>query len=591
MFHFEKISNRFASKMIFAFLLIILIPTSLSGFSFYMESSSLVTRNVRASTVQVTKQTADSLSSIFNAGSDTSNLIYGDLKVQHAAMHYKTSSLGTQVQMAQSMGTLLNNVVYSSSFVRIVYILKEGGLGWGSGTFSTPKLKKVDLTQLDWVEESKRKDGELVWQALRKDPFSGGGDNTDFVLPISRTLKDFKSLQQVGLLVVNLNGRTIINTINRVKLGETGRYMVVNPKGKVMIDADLSRIGNNIEDRNLYDLIVHNDSVEFEYSNKGIQYYGVKQLLSNGWILVGTVPTFEITGALDKLHSRILFTSACFALLAVLIGLLIANRVTNPIKQLTLEMKRVQQGDLKVRTEVKSSDEIGLMSKHFNKMLDEIERLMDKVDKEQSQKLEAEVRAVTYRIHPHFLYNTLSTLRWLLRSGENERADKGLAALIRLLQANMGKDGQMITLEEELEIIQKYIVILELRYEHKYELLFEIQPGIEQVKIPRMLLQPLVENSIFHGFVPLNRGGVISIVVTELQGELHILLKDNGSGMSSDQIRKLNSNDGIFKTGIGLQHVYDSLRLYYGKGSGISFTSDIGCGTQIILVVKPMLTK
>lgn len=586
MARFEKITNRFASKMILAFLLIILIPTTLSGFSFYLESSALVKRNVRASTVQVTKQTADALSSIFNAGSDTSDLIYSDLKVQKSAMQYTSSPLSEQIEMTQSLNTLLNNVVYSSSFVRIVYIIKSGGIGWGSGTFSTPKLRKVDLNHQEWVAESKKQDGGFVWQPMRKDPFSGGGENTDLVLPISRALKDFESLQQIGLLVVNLNGEAIINTIKQVKLGETGRYMVVNPKGEIMIDADLSRIGQMVEDAKLHELIVHNDAVEFEYANKGVHYYGVKQLLSNGWLLVGTVPTLEITGALDKLHTRILITSACFALLAVLVGLLIAKKVTNPIKQLTLEMRRVQQGDLSVRTALTSTDEIGLMSRHFNKMLDEIEQLMLRVEQEQNEKLEAEVRAVTYRIHPHFLYNTLSTLRWLIRAGEMERADQGLAALTRLLQANMGKNGQMITLAEELEIIQKYIVILEMRYEQKYALAIEVQPGADQVKIPRMLLQPLVENAIFHGFVPLNRGGDITIKVTEQQGELRIVIHDDGSGISEEKLKQLNAKEGMTKAGIGMKHVYDSLRLYYGAGSGISVTSDIGLGTHIHIVIR-----
>ncbi|MDQ8734353.1 sensor histidine kinase [Paenibacillus sp. LHD-38] len=586
MARFEKWTNRFASKMILAFLLIILIPTTLSGFSFYLESSALVKRNVRASAVQVTKQTADALSSIFNAGSDTSDLIYSDLKVQKAAMQYSTSPLNTQIEMSQSLSTLLNNVVYSSSFVRIVYIIKSGGIGWGSGTFSTPKLRKIDLNQQKWVVDSKKQDGGLVWQTLRKDPFSGGGENTDLVLPISRTLKDFDSLQQIGLLVVNLNGKAIINTINQVKLGETGRYMVVNPEGQIMIDADLSQIGRVVEDAKLHELIVHNDAVEFEYSNNGIRYYGVKQLLSNGWLLVGTVPTVEITGVLDKLHTRILITSVCFALLAVLIGFLIANRVTKPIKQLTLEMRRVQQGDLSVRTALTSSDEIGLMSKHFNKMLDEIEQLMGRVEQEQNEKLEAEVRAVTYRIHPHFLYNTLSTLRWLIRAGEMERADQGLAALTRLLQANMGKNGQMITLEEELEIIQKYIVILEMRYEQKYVLTIEAQPGTDKVKVPRMLLQPLVENAVFHGFVPLNRGGEITVKVTVHQSELHILLQDNGLGMTAEKLAQLNAKEGKTGTGIGLQHIHDSLRLYFGAGSSMSVTSVRGSGTQIHIVIR-----
>ncbi|MBD2868910.1 sensor histidine kinase [Paenibacillus arenilitoris] len=586
MLRFERLTNRYASKVIVAFLFLILIPTTLSGFSFYLESSALVKKNVRASAVQLTKQTADALSSMFNAGSDTSDLLYGDLEVQQAAMRYTTSPLNAQIQMSQSLNTRLNNVVYSSSFVKIVYLLQEGGIGWGSGTFSTPKLRKADLAGLDWVEQSRKKDGELVWQPLRKDPFSGAGENTDLVLPVSRAMKDFQTLEQIGLLVVNLNGRAIMNTIHQVKLGETGRYTVVDSEGRVMIDADLSRIGKPVAERSLHERIVGSDAAEFEFASGGTPYYGVKQLLSNGWLLVGTVPTEEITGALDKLHNRILTLSACFALVAVLIGLLIAKRVTKPIKQLTLEMRRVQQGDLSVRTKIESSDEIGLMSKHFNKMLDEIGQLMARIEEEQREKLEAEVRAVTYRIHPHFLYNTLSTLRWLIRSGETERADQGLAALTRLLQANMGKSGQMIALGEELEIIRKYIVILEMRYEHKYTLTLDIGQGLEDMEIPRMLLQPLVENAVFHGFVPLNRGGGISIHARARHGELHLEVKDDGAGVAPGKLERLNAAVTDEKAGIGLQHVRDSLRLYYGAGSDLSIVSELGAGTSVHIVLR-----
>lgn len=586
MLRFRSMTNRFASKMIMAFLLIIVIPTTLSGFSFYLESSALVKRNERASAVQLTKQTADSLSSMFNAGSDTSNLIYSDMNVQNIAQKFMSSSLPKQLEMSKSMSTLLNNIVYSSSFVRTVYMVTEDGMGFGSGTFSMPKLKKVNLAEQDWVKESKRKDGELVWQPLRKDSFSGAGENTDLILPISRTLKDFETLQPVGLLVVNLNGQAILNTLQQVKLGKTGKYTILDSQGRIMADADLSQIGTQWGDPNLNQRIIQEDHVEFEYFDQRTHYYAVKQMLSNGWFLVGTVPTAEITGVLDGLHHRILLTSIGFGCIAVLIGLFIAKLVTNPIKQLTWEMKKVQQGDLSVRTKVTSTDEIGLMSRHFNKMLDEIEQLMVRVEEEQNEKLEAEIRAVTYRIHPHFLYNTLSTLRWLIRSGDYDRADRGLAALTRLLQANMGKDGQLITLEEELEIITKYLVILEMRYEHTYTLTLHIEPGIERMKVPRMLLQPLVENAVFHGFVPLNRGGEIKVTASRQVSEIHLLVEDDGMGMSDEQIQALNSSGTGHRTGIGLQHIRDSLRLYYGTQSSVSYTRRIEGGTQICIVLQ-----
>lgn len=573
-----RITNRFSAKIILALLLVILIPTLFTSVSFYWTSNSILKQNVRESTVQIAKQTADSLSSIFNVGRDTSDFIYSDLNIQHAAQ-----------TLDGSPSTMLNNIVYSNSFIKMVYVLKEDRRGWGSGTFSDIKLKQIRLSDQEWVKEAKRKDGELVWQGIQYDTLSGGGINKDLVLPIGRVLKEFDSLRNIGLIQVNLNGRSVLGTIEQLKLGKTGKFIVVDSEGKLMIDSDLSLIGKKVENPDLYGHIVKDSAIEFEFKVKGVPYYGVKQLLSNGWMLVGTVPIHEITGQLDWLQTRILLSSGLFILLAVGIGLFIAGWVTKPVKQLTRGMMLVQKGDLKVRTDVRSSDEIGFLSRQFNKMLYEIEHLMQQVKNEQNEKHHAELRAVNHRIHPHFLYNTLSTLRWLVKSNQNDRAYQGLSALTRLLEANMGKSGNMITVEEELDIIRKYLIILEIRYEKTFTLELEIEPGTEKVIIPRMLLQPLVENAIFHGIVPKNTDGHILIRVRFCDGNVELLVQDDGLGMDAEKLKTLNDPEAAVANGdigLGLRHIYDTLRLYYPDHSEWSVSSGPNQGTTIRILLK-----
>lgn len=584
-------SNRFSAKIILAFLLVILIPTLFTSVFFNFASDSILKKNVRESTVQIAKKTADSLSSILNVGSDTSDFIYSDLNIQHAVLHVNSSNSEEQSRMFQYMNTMLNNIVYSNSFVKIVYVLKDDGSGWGSGTFSDRKVKRMQLSSQSWVKEANSKNGEFVWQGIQYDLFSGGGVNTDLVLPVGRVLKDFNSLNNIGLIQVNLNGRAILNTIKELKLGETGKFFVVDAEGRVMIDPDLRLINKKVENPDLYGNIVNHDRAEFEFRIKGVPYYGVKQLLSNGWMIVGTVPVQEITGPLDKLQTWILLSSTVFALLAIGIGLFIASRVTRPINQLIRVMQLVQDGDLKVRTEVHSSDEIGLLSKQFNKMLHEIENLMQRVEDEQSQKHDAELRAVIHRVHPHFLYNTLSTLRLLIRSNQNDRAYQGLSALTRLLEANMAKSGNMVAVEEELDIIHKYLVILELRYQKKFNLKLDVEPGAEKIIIPRMLLQPLVENAIFHGIVPKNTDGEVFIKVYQTEEIVEFIVKDDGLGIDKEKLKGLNDPESSIASGeigIGLRHIHDSLRLHYANQSEWSVTTEPDQGATIRIVLhKP----
>ncbi|WP_445506521.1 cache domain-containing sensor histidine kinase [Niallia sp. 03190] len=582
----------FSSKIIVAFLLAFLIPTLFTCLSFYLESNSILKNNVRISTIQIAKQTADSLSSILNVGMDSSDFISSDPNIQDAALQLKYTSASEQRKNSNYINSLLNNYVYSNSFVKIVYVLNEKGNGWGSGTFSEKNLKRIQLYNQSWIKEAKQKDGALVWQGIQYDPFDGGGINTDLVLPVSRVLKNFDSMKNIGFVQVHLDGRTILKTIGQLKLGKTGTFFVVDTEGRIMIDSNLHLINKKVDNPDLYRYVVQKDAEEFEFKINGVPYYGVKQLLSNGWMLVGTVPVNEISGQLDSLQNRILFYSAIFSLLAFCIGLFFAARVSKPVKQLTKKMMSVQQGDLKVRTDVQSSDEIGFLGEQFNKMLYEIENLMQQVEMEQSEKYHAELRAVMHRINPHFLFNTLSTLRWLIDSKQNDRASLVLSALTHLLEANMGKSGSIITVEEELNIIQKYLVILELRYEKNFHLQLHLEAGIEQTPIPRMLLQPIVENSIFHGIVPKNIDGEITILIRSYHVDgLELLITDNGLGINKDKLQELNNPKTALekgKVGIGLRHIFDTLRLYYPDNWDWAISSCPKQGTTIRILLKKL---
>lgn len=584
----------FTTKMILAFVLVILIPTTFTSFSFYLAANSTVKQNVRESSIQIARQGADSLSFILNAGSDISDLIFSDQRIRRvvAASPRDITDLAAWKDDEEYMNSFLNNVVYSSSFVNIVYILKDDETGWGSGAFSIFKLRDYDLLELSWTSEARLKQGGLVWGWVQADRLSSGGDYTEMVLPIGRAFIDFQENKTIGYILVNLNGRTLMDKVKEMKLGRTGQFFVVSPEGQVMIAPEREPIGKMVPNLELRSRIVGDDLSEFEYTQNGIRYYGVKQMLSNGWILVGTVPIHEITDKLSALQRNVLISFGAFTVLGIAMGLMIASRVTRPIKMLTRQMKQVQKGDLTVRSEVKSGDELGLMSHQFNKMISDINQLMDQVQQEQKQKQDAELRAVIHRINPHFLFNTLGTLRWLIKYGQKDAAFEGISALIRLLEANMGRKGNFITIEEELDIIRKYLVILEMRYKRGFKLETRIDPEAAKFIIPRMLIQPLVENAIFHGIVPLDKDGVIEVEAHREGEAVKIAVKDNGIGILPDKAFLLESIGSAVKsgqTGIGLRHVHESIELHFARGSGVTLEPhEGGAVARMVLYAKPI---
>lgn len=589
MFRF-KFANRIATRLIVLLLAVILLPTIFIGVFFYRTSSAIVKENVRQSSIQVAQQAADSLSNILNVGSDTSDLVYSQVAIQQKVMQ-ETPKTPDDVKVDNKtyINNFLNTIIYSSSFVKIIYILEPTGTSWGSGIFNQAKVDRYNIRSFGWIREAERLDGRLSWTTLQNDKFSGAGDNTALVIPAARVLKDFKTMRNIGYIVINIDGEAVLDKISQIRLGKTGRFLVTDQQERVMIDRDREAIGNPVAIDALGQAIARPDR-EFEYAQAGTAYYGVKQPLSNGWWIVGVVPLKEVTGQLESLQRSVFVWSFGFGLLAMVIGLFFARRITKPIGRLTAQMKRVGEGDLSARTAIGSGDEIGQMSNQFNRMLGRLDRLMSQVREEQQKKQRAEMRAVMHRIHPHFMFNTLSTIKWLIKLGDNDRAYEGLSAFTRLLEANMGKKGHMVTLEEEIEIITKFLAILELRYSLPFKLDVRLGPGVADFAIPRMLIQPLVENAVFHGFVSDNRGGAIRIEAEDTGPCISIRIADDGRGMSSGQLAQVMSagspGHGGTETGIGFRHVRECIELYFPPGSKMAVQSVEGQGTVIAVTLN-----
>ncbi|MFC5464125.1 sensor histidine kinase [Lederbergia graminis] len=585
------LGNSISTKLLLSIIVVVLIPTTfISGFYFF-SSSNIVKNNVRETSMQIATQAADSLSFIFTVGSDLSDLIYSNKEIQERMMMEKEAELDPKIKENNTkfITDYLNSQIYSSSFVRMIYILRSNTNSWGSGSFTQLKLLNQPFESTTWYKESLVKDGGIVWQGLQYDQYSGAADHGDLVLPISRVMKDFDTMENIGLIHVSMDGKTILKQIEQVKLGETGKFFVVNKLGKIMIDKDLDKINKTIKNTELFDVITDGNSPEFEFTHLDTKYYGVRKTLTNDWILIGIVPMEEITGGITNVQKITLITALIFTLIALVFGFIAAKRMTNPIKKLTKQMVQVGKGNFQTTTEIQSKDEIGILSKQFNQMIFQVDNLMEQVKLEESKKMEAELRALNYRINPHFLFNTLSTINWLVKLEQTEKASAALAALSKLLEASMGKNGTFVTLKEELDIVKKFLVILQIRYDQTFNLQISADDEVLEELIPRMLIQPIIENSVFHGIVPKGVSGEIKIKVQKCEDEgIKITITDDGIGFDSSKLNNLSlsSEKKVSFVGIGLTHVYESISLYFNPNSNMKIESNSN-GTQTILILYP----
>ncbi|HEX7056825.1 MAG TPA: sensor histidine kinase [Bacilli bacterium] len=590
----ELLFERVSTKLIAMVLLLIFLSATFISTMYFGSSVSIIGNHVRVSAKQGAKQTADYLSLMLTVGTDMGQQIFRNSRLQEALYEEQQGHLTVDqtFEMKDSIGQTLNNTIYASSFIRSIYILKEKGKSWGSGLFNPSKVKRYTLSSHSWYSDVVSNHANELWLPLNYDPFSGGGDNTELVLSLVDAFRDLRTKKTEGVIVINLDGQLILDAVQRFKLGETGKWFVVNGDGVIMIDPDPAKWGTRLQEAALasYILPQKEEELEFQTKLKGEEVYVVSVKMGNGWKLVGQVPVREIIGDIQSLQRKITRYTILFLLVALLVGLLFSMRITRPLKELTRQMREIEKNNFKARFRVRSRDEIGRLGLRFNQMAAQIEALIREVDEAGARKREAEIRALRHQINPHFLYNTLSTIRWMIKLGNQDGAYKGIAALVELMEASMGKDGIFSTVRQELALLEKYMAIQQFRYGSGLQLEIEKDDRLLDFPIPRMLLQPLVENAIFHGLAPRNEGGTIRIRIgrTERPSAVVLSVSDDGVGMDPAQSASLLSADADSKAGmfgIGLKHVHETLQLYYGPGSGVQIESEPGRGTTVSLTL------
>jgi len=275
-------------------------------------------------------------------------------------------------------------------------------------------------------------------------------------------------------------------------------------------------------------------------------------------------------------------------LLLVAAGIFLFSRyVTKPLNRLQQLMKRAERGDLKAYWVSEGTQEIHDLGRSYNQMLNRLEDLIKQVKREETLKKEAEIAALQYQLNPHFLYNTLNTIKWVAKLHNTPQISDVINALVRLLQASLGKKGDFITLREEIGLIRDYMEIQRFRYGDKVELNFEIDPVAQRCLVPRMILQPLVENACIHGIEPGGGDGKITVRAWIDRDLLYCQVEDNGAGMKTGpEAGEVSGKGGVLKermSGIGLKHIREKINLYYGEDYHMHIFSKEGQGTTVRL--------
>ena len=383
----------------------------------------------------------------------------------------------------------------------------------------------------------------------------------------------------LGYLAADIKERTIyyeyLESVNDEKITT---ILLVDRNNEIITSGDYSDLGKTFPEITDHDVPDKNGYFE---ENGVISFFSRGGFSSCGLYL--EVPKKEVLSGLSEMRLFLIGIFGAFFVMAVLLALWLSRVVCGPLKSMTSTVEKVGEGDLSLRTEVVTSDEIGTLGKEFNHMLDYIEDLIAKVIEEEQQKKDAELEALQYQITPHFMYNTLNSIKFAaFLKGEKELAGL-IGDFVELLQASINKKGSFLSVADEIHILKNYIHLQDFRYQGSFRVKYEISEEAYRCYIPRLILQPLVENALLHGIDIKRQTGKIWISGNVSEGKLILIVKDNGRGMTKEQIRDLFNSHAKKTNGlsaVGIPNVKERLELYYGTQGGMEYVSS-GNGTEV----------
>lgn len=410
-----------------------------------------------------------------------------------------------------------------------------------------------------------------------------------WVITLSRGIRNYTGEgDSDGVVFIDLNYSAISELCTQNSVGTKGYVFILDQDGNIVYHPQQQQLYNELQTENIS--LIMNAKTDVVTAGKGDdeKIYALSHSETTGWTIVGCMNMSEHLKNSRKARSIYVLVALGLIAVALVISSEIARNITFPIQKLRDSMKRVQKGDFSAaEIEVYSDNEIGSLTWSFNVMTHKIQDLMAQNIQEQEQKRKIELKALQSQINPHFLYNTLDSIIWMAEGKKNEEVVLMTASLARLLRQSISIENELVTIGQEIEYVRSYLTIQKMRYKDKLEFEINVDPRITHAQIIRLVLQPIVENAIYHGLKYKESKGMLKVHGYELGERIIIDITDDGVGMDEETLKHIYDKHKVnyHSNGVGVYNVQQRLVLYYGKEYGIIYHSEKGKGTTATVVI------
>lgn len=483
---------------------------------------------------------------------------------------------------SDKISTELNGYMKSRNDIINIFLVREDGqITVNSGNYTIKP--DLDIKESVVYQETILSDETIVSNSHIQDMIV---DRYKWVVTWSSKILNESNSQVIGMVLVDLNFNIIEDMLANLSLGEKGYMFIIDEDGDIIYHPKHELIYSGIKREDIDSIVKSEDGYIKTYEEGRAKNYIVATSEYTKWKVVGAVYEDELQ-PYDFITRQIyVLMSALAIILAIILSIIISRHYLYPIKDLSKGMEEFKLGNLDARVRIEMDNEFGDLADDFNDMTIQIKQLIIENQQKEKAKRKFELKSLQSQINPHFLYNTLDSIVWMGEAEMNEEVVKMTYALSKLFRISINRGSEFVTLEQEIEHIESYLLIQKIRYGDKLDYSIQVDESLISIRIIKIIIQPIVENAIYHGIKKLAGNGKIDISVYQESGNICIKVTDNGVGMDEDTLNSLTDNNhSRSKAGIGVKNVDERLKLYYGERYGVHIESEIFVGTSVTLTI------
>lgn len=570
--------NSIQSIITISFTAVTIIAMLLVGIGLYSTFSFNAESNAASSAQQIMDQANINFEHYLNQMLDISDLMRRNLKeVNPESMQNLDDMISLTFEMREDIVTV---AVFSKS---------------GNAMLTNPQQdidRNYRISKQDWFKQTLEDPNEYLFQPPHVQRLFER--SRPWVISLCRGLDVVNSgREETWVAMVDMNFSVIEELCSKVSLGKRGYIYVIDEYGNIIYHPQQQLIYSGLKEEPIEKIMEHEQG-SFIDNFKGEQRITtVKEINYTGWKMIGVSYVDELSENRQSFTNFIVYILLFGIAFVILASMVLSSKISQPIKRLEHQMNRVESGNFDIELlEVKGEDEVKRLTRAFNLMIVRIKQLMNQIITEQEEKRRSQFKALQAQINPHFLYNTLDSIIWMNENQNHEGVTKMVDALAKFFRISISKGNEIIDVKDEVEHARSYLVIQKIRYKNKFEYSINVQEEAYEHKTLKLILQPIIENAIYHGINKIHEKGKIKINVEVKDGKLLFQVEDNGFGIEQQQLKKILDSEPANKrtSGVGLKNVHERIQLTYGTDYGVEIKSRIEVGT-IVTIKIPVTQK